>query len=75
MADSIKLDSLETDELYILDKSFRALLDAQVIYHLLISKGIVTMEEISEMRDTIIDNTDTGKILKRIEKLYENREE
>ena len=71
--ESIKLDALSKKDLYIMDKTFRSLIDGQVIYQLLISKGITTMEEISEMRDTIIDNTETGKMVKKIETIYNKR--
>ena len=71
--ESIKLDALSKKDLYIMDKTFRSLIDGQVIYQLLISKGIATMEEISEMRDTIIDNTETGKMVKKIENIYNKR--
>ena len=68
------LQDYSSTELDILDNTLRALLDAQTLYQLLLSKGIVNMKEIGPFRDYIIDNTETGAILKRVEKIIKERE-
>ena len=64
----MNITDMDSESLMALDSAVRGLIDAQTIYQILLLKDITTIDEINHIRKEIINNTETGELLQRIER-------